>query len=109
MKKKKRKREIRVFAPFRPVIRREEAELKAHEKALEEEKVKVLTFSRKIRKRFYALPMSIGALLLGFAAYTIVTNAVLVVDSPEATIFFITAFIFLGVTEVLSGLLLMGS
>lgn len=108
MKKKKKKREIRIFAPFRPVIRREEAEMRAHEKALEEERIKVLTFSKKIRRRFYALPMIIGAFLLGFSAYIIITNAFLVASSPEATMFFITAFIFLGVIEVISGLLLMG-
>ena len=107
-KKKKEKREIRIFAPFRPVIRREEAEMRDHERALEEERVKVLTFSRKIRRRFYALPMIIGAFLLGFSVSVIITNAVLVAGSPEATILFITALTLLGVIEVISGLLLMG-
>jgi hypothetical protein len=108
MKKKKEKREIRIFAPFRPVIRREEAEMRAHERTLEEERVKVLTFSKKITRRFYALPLIIGAFLLGFSAYIIAANMVLVAGSPEGTVLFMTAFILIGVIEVISGVLLMG-
>lgn len=108
-KKKKKKREIRIFAPFRPTVRPEEAAMKAQQKALEEERFRVLELSRRIGRRFSLLPVIVGASVLITSIYLVITNTVLMVDSPEIKAFFIALSIFLGVINVVSGLLLMGS
>ncbi|MDH5460056.1 MAG: hypothetical protein OEW71_03360 [Candidatus Bathyarchaeota archaeon] len=108
-KKKKKKREIRIFAPFRPTVRPEEATVKTQRKALEEERFGVLELSRRISRKFGPLPAIVGASLLITSIYLVITNTVLTADSPEAKAFFIVLSIFLGVVNVVAGLLLMGS
>ena len=109
MRKKRKRREIRIFAPFRPSLRPEEAVIKAQRKALEEERYKVLEFSRRISRKFSLLPIMAGASLLITSTYMFVTNAVLIVDSPEIKVLFITLLVLLGIVNVVAGLLLMGS
>ena len=108
-KKKKKKREIRIFAPFRPTVRPEEATMKAQRKALEEERFGVLELSRRIGRKFSPLPVIVGASLLITSIYLVITNTFLMADSPEIKAFFIALSIFLGVINVVAGLLLMGS
>ena len=108
-KKKKKKREIRIFAPFRPTVRPEEATIKAQRKALEEERFRVLELSRRIGRKFSPLPVIVGASLLITSIYLVITNTFLMADSPEIKAFFIALSIFLGVINVVAGLLLMGS
>lgn len=108
-KKKKKKREIRIFAPFRPAVRPEEATIKAQRKALEEERFGVLELSRRIGRKFGPLPVIVGASLLIASIYLVITNTVLMANSPEVKAFFIVLSVFLGVINVVAGLLLMGS
>lgn len=107
--KKKKKREIRIFAPFRPSIRPEEAIIKAQRKALEEERFKVLEFSRRISRKFSPLPIIVGVSLLITSTYLFITNTGLAADSSEIKALFIMLSIILGVINVVTGLLLMGS
>ena len=107
---KNEKHEIRVSAPSRPSLRPEEAIIKTQQKALEEERFRVLELSRRIGKKFAPMPIIVGASLLIISVYLIVTNAVLtflMVGSPEIKTFFIVLSIFWGVVNVVTGLLLM--
>ena len=110
--KKKKKREIRISAPIRPTLRPEEAIIKAQQKALEEERFRVLEFSRRIGKKFGPIPVIVGAYLLIISVYLVITDTVLTVlmaGSPEIKVFFTVFSIFLGVVNAVTGLLLMGS
>lgn len=107
-KKKKKKRHIRVFAPLKPVIHPEEEEVRRRDRRLEEERLKVLRFSRKARKPFGVFAMVVGAFVFGFFTYFLCTNIVLEATIPEIKILLIGLFLFLGVVNVVAGLLLIG-
>ena len=108
--KKKKEREIRIPAPIKPTLRPEEAVIKAQRKALEEERFRVLEFSRRIGKKFGPMPIIVGASLLTISVYLVITDAVLTVlmaGSPEIKAFFTVLSILFGVVNVVTGLLLM--
>lgn len=107
-RKKKEKRHIRVFAPFKPVVHPEEAEMRMRDRRLEEERLKVLRFSRKARKPFGVFTMVVGAFIFGFFTYFLCTNIVLEIATPEIEIALISLVLFLGVVNVVAGLLLIG-
>ena len=74
---------------------------KVHELSLEKEKLRVLRFSRKTGGKFSYVMFTVGAFLLLSALYTtMITN-----NLPSNLTF--TIIVFLGVTNVLSGLLLL--
>jgi len=106
---RKKKREIRIFAPFRPTVRPEEAVIKAQQKDLEEERFRALELSRRIGKKFSPMPVILGASLLMISVYLVITNTGLTAGSPEFKAFFIVFSIFLGIINIVTGLLLMGS
>lgn len=108
-RKKRRKREIRVFTPLRPTIRSEDAELKAHEMELEKERLKVLEFSQKIGAKFSAILITVGVAFLSFSAYLAITGVAVTVAAPENRMIFAGALIFMGIINIVGGLLLIGS
>lgn len=108
--KKKKEREIRIPAPIKPTLRPEEAVIKAQRKALEEERFRVLEFSRRIGKKFGPIPIIVGASLLIISVYLVITDTVLTLlmaGSQEIKAFFTVFSILLGVVNVVTGLLLM--
>ena len=108
-RRKRRKREIRVFAPLRPTIRPEDAELKAHKIELEKERLKVLEFSQKIGAKFSAILIAVGTAFLCFSAYLTITGTVVTVGALENKMLFAGVLIFMGIVNIIGGLLLMGS
>mgnify|MGYP000088294767 CR=1 FL=1 len=108
MSSKKKKRSIRVFAPFKPVLRPEEATLRKYEKMFEKERLKVLEFSHRIRKGFGVISMIMGAFIFGFFTYFLATSIVLPVASPEIRVGMLVLVVLLGVVNVIAGLLLIG-
>ena len=110
MTKKKEKKEITVRAPSKPATPPEKKAEKATEKALEEERFGVLKISRKVGTYFSASLLAAGFLLLCLFAYVTVTGQVdWVTISPETTFFGFILWIFVGIINIVSGFLLMGS
>jgi len=107
-REKRKKRRIRVFAPFKPVLPPEEAKIKTQEKRLEEERLKVLEFSRKTRKGFGLLSMIVGAFTFGFFAYFLWTGLPLKAATTEIKIALLALALLLGATNIIVGLLLIG-
>jgi hypothetical protein len=106
--KKKKKQRIRVFAPFKPVIHPEEEEIRTQEKRLEEERLKVLEFSRKTRKGFGVFSMAVGAFIFGFFAYFVWTGMTLKAVTTEIKIALLALAVLLGAINIITGLLLIG-
>ena len=110
MVKKKNEKEIVVRAPSKPVIHPEKKAEKAAEKALEEERFGVLEISHRLGMYFSASILVSGILLLSLFAYVMVTGyASWIMISPEITFLGLAIWIFVGVVNVVGGLLLMGS
>ncbi|MGC9345912.1 MAG: hypothetical protein ACP5ER_03870 [Candidatus Bathyarchaeales archaeon] len=110
MTKKKEKKEIIVQAPPKPVTPPEKKAEKAAEKALEEEKFGVLEISRKVGKHFSTAMLVAGVLLLCLFAYITVTGqGDWMTMSPEMTFLGFVLWIFVGIVNIVGGLLLMGS
>lgn len=104
------KEEIIVKAPSKPVVSPEKKAGKAIEKALEEEKFGTLEISNRFGSYFGASAIFAGVLLLCIFAYVSITGqAGLVVLSSEATAFSLALWVFVGLVNIISGLLLMGS
>lgn len=109
-RKKKEKKEIVVRAPSKSVIPPEKRAERTAERALEEERFGVLEISREVGMCFSASMLVAGALLLCLFAYVTVTgHAGWVVISPETPFLGLVVWIFVGIVNILGGLLLMGS
>jgi hypothetical protein len=107
---KKKKKEIVVRAPSKPVTHPEKKAEKAAEKALEEERFGVLRISHKVGVYFSASILVSGVLLLCLFTYVTVTGYVdWIIISPEITFLGLAVWIFVGIVNVVGGLLLMGS
>ena len=110
--KKKKKREMKVSAPLRPTLRPEETIARTRQKDLQGERFEVLELARKIGKKFGLISVVIGSSLLIFLIYLLVTDGVLtsvVISSPEIEVFSLIFSIFLGVVNIVTGLLLMSN
>ena len=109
-RKKEKKRETEVSAPPKPTLRPEETMARTRQKELQGERFEVLELARKIGKKFGLIPMVFGSSLLVFLVYLFATDLVLtslVTSSPETEVFFVILSIFLGIANVVTGLLLM--
>jgi hypothetical protein len=110
MVKEKKKREITVRAPPKPVTPSEKAVEKAAEKALEEERFGVLEISRRLGTYFSASVLAAGVLLLCLSAYVMLAGRVdWMITSLETTFLGFITLIFVGIINVIGGFLLMGS
>jgi hypothetical protein len=110
MTEDKEKEEIVVKAPTKPVVSPEEKAEKAIEKSLEEERFEVLQISSRIGAYFGASVVFVGVLLLCLFAYVSISGQVgLIILSSEATSFSLVLWVFVGIVNIISGFLLMGS
>jgi hypothetical protein len=110
MAEDKEKEEIIVKAPSKSVVSPEEKAEKAIEKALEEERFGTLQISNRFGSYFGVSVSFAGVLLLCLFAYASITSqAGLVVLSSEATAFSLVLWVFVGIVNIVSGFLLMGS
>jgi formate-dependent nitrite reductase membrane component NrfD len=110
MTEDKEKEEIIVRAPSKPVVSPEKRAEKAIEKALEEERFETIQVSSKIGSYFGASVVFAGVLLLCLFAYIGITGQVgLIILSSEATAFSLVLWVFVGIVNIISGFLLMGS
>lgn len=110
MREDEEKEEITVKAPSKPVVSPEKKAEKAIEKALEEERFGTLQISSRIGTYFGASVIFVGVLLLCLFAYISITGQVgWIILSSEATWFSIALWVFVGLVNIISGFLLMGS
>lgn len=106
----KKKKEIVVRAPSKPVTPPEKKAEKAAEKALEEERFGVLEVSRRVGVFFGVSVLTAGVLLLCLFAYVTITGHMdWMAISPETAFLGVIVWIFVGVVNIVGGLLLMGS
>jgi hypothetical protein len=104
------KEEITVKAPSKPVVAQEKKAEKAVQKALEEERFGTLQVSRRIGVYFGALTVVVGVLLLALLAYSGITGQIGgIVLSPRSAVFGFALWVFVGLVNIISGFLLMGS
>jgi hypothetical protein len=109
-KEKEEKEEITVKAPAKPVVSPEKQAEKAAAKSLEEEKFEVLQISSRIGAYFGTSVIFVGVLLLCLFVYVSISGQVgLIVLSSEATSFSLVLWVFVGIVNIISGFLLMGS
>lgn len=110
MTEDKEKEEIIVKAPSKPVVSPEKKAKKAIEKSLEEERFELRQISNKIGSYFGVAVVFVGVLLLCLFAYVSITGqAGLIILSSEATAFNLVLWIFVGLLNVITGLLLLES
>jgi hypothetical protein len=110
MAKKKREKEIVVRGPSKPVTHPEKKAERKAEKALEEERFGVLQVSHKVGMYFSASMLVSGVLLLCLFTYVMVTgHPDWIIISPEMTFTALVVWIFVGIVNILGGLLLVGS
>jgi len=106
----KKKKEIVVRAPPRPVTQPEKKAEKTREKALEEERFGVLQISHEISTYFSASLLASGVLLLCLFTYVTVTDhADWIIISPSMTFLGIVVWVWVSIISFLGGLLLIGS
>lgn len=110
MADEKKKKEIVVRAPPKPVAPPEKKAEKAAEKALEEERFGTLKVSRKVGIGFSASMLTAGALFLFIFAYSTFTGQTdRFITSPETSLPNLVLWVFVSITNIVGGLLLMGS
>jgi hypothetical protein len=110
MAKKKNEKEIVVRAPSKPVTHPEKKTEKAAEKSLEEERFGVFRVSHKVGRYFSLSILVSGVLLLCLFTYVTVTGYIdWIIISPEITFWGLVIWVFVGMVNVVGGLLLMGS
>lgn len=106
----KKKKEVVVRAPSKPVTPPEKKTEKATEKALEEERFGVLEISRRIGTFFGVSVLTAGVLLLCLFAYVTITGHMdWIAISAETSFLGVIVWIFVGVANIVGGLLMMGS
>lgn len=104
------KEEIVVRAPSKPVVSPERKAEKAIETALEEERFGTLQISKKFGSYFGASAIAAGIVLLCIFAFVAITGQVgWMSRSSGAAVFSIVLWIFVGIVNIVSGFLLMGS
>ena len=105
-----KKEEIVVPGPSKPVTHPEKEAQKKAEKALEEERFNVLQVSRKIGTSFSASLLVAGTLLSILLLYAFLTGQIdRIILSSEYALPSLAVWVFVGITNVLGGFLLMGS
>jgi hypothetical protein len=110
MTEDEKKEEITVKAPAKPVVSPEKKAEKAIAKSLEEERFEVLKISKRIGAYFGTAVIFVGVLLLCLFAYVSITGQVRLIGlSPEATSFSLVLWVFVGIVNIITGFLLMGS
>jgi hypothetical protein len=110
MTEDKEKEEIIVKAPSKPVVSPEKKAEKAIEKALEEERFGTLQVSKRFGSYFGASAIVAGVVLLCIFAFVAITGQVGWISmSSEAAVFSIVLWVFIGIVNIVSGFLLMGS
>lgn len=110
MPKKKTEKEIVVSGPPKLVTPPEKRSRRYKEKALEDERFGVLKISQQTGACFSASMLAVGSLLLCISAYVIVTGyGDWIVISSEMPFWGLIVWVFTGITNVVGGLLLMGS
>ena len=103
-------KEIVVRGPSKPATPPEKKAEKDAERALEEERFGVLQISQKVGFYFSASILVSGILLLCFSLYVAVAgSADWIMISYEMTFLSRFMWIFVGIMNILSGLLLIGS
>ena len=106
----KKKKEVVVRAPSKPVTPPEKKAEKAAEKALEEERFGVLEISRRVGTFFGISVLTAGVLLLCLFAYVTITGHMdWMATSAETSFLGVIVWTFVGVVNVVGGLLLMGA
>lgn len=103
---RRKKKEITVPPPRIPSKRPAEKARKAQAMSIEKERLGTLEAARKVGKVFSGLTIGAGVLLLLFSVSLTMTGPL--TSSPEMKLFFIVMLAFLGVVNMVSGLLLMG-
>jgi len=103
---RKKKREIRVSVPSKPIASSEELATKARERIMEEERMEVIHVARRFGKFFGGLTIAFGIILLTLSFYMIMSGQAIV--PSEMKLLFIVFLALLGVVNTVSGLLLMG-
>jgi hypothetical protein len=110
MTEDKDKEEIVVKAPSKSVVSPEVKAEKAIEKALEEERFGTLQISRKFGSYFGISAMVAGVVLLCIFAFVAITGqAGLIGMLSETSAFSIILWVFVGIVNIVSGFILMGS
>jgi len=110
MSEDKDKEEIVVKAPSKPVVSPEKKAEKAIEKALEEERFGTLKISNKFGSYFGVSAIVAGVVLLCIFAFVAITGQVSWISmSSEAAVFSFVLWILVGIVNIVSGFLLMGS
>ena len=105
----KKKKEIVVQAPSKSATPPEKKAEKVAEKALEEERIGVLKISCKAGQCFSVSVLIAGVLLLSLFGYITMTGHTdWMAISPEPSFLTLVVWIFVGVVNVVGGLLLMG-
>ena len=106
----KKKKEVVVRAPSKPVTPPEKKAEKAAEKALEEERFGVLEISHRVGTCFGFSVLIAGVLLLCLFAYVTITGHMdWMATSAETAFLGVIVWIFVGVVNIVGGLLLMGT
>jgi hypothetical protein len=106
----KKKKEIVVRAPSKSATTPEKKAEKVAEKALEEERFGVLEVSCKAGQCFSVSVLLAGVLLLSLFGYITMTGHIdWMAISPEPSFLGLVVWIFVGVVNIVGGLLLMGS
>lgn len=102
----RKKKEITVPAPNIPSRGPAERARKAQAMTIEEERLDTLEVVQKVGKAFSGLTIVAGVLLILFSVYLTITDPL--TSSPEMKLLFIVMLAFLGIVNMVSGLLLMG-
>jgi len=102
--------EIVVLGPLKPVTPPEKKREKALERALEEERFGVLHISRKVGESFSVSMLVAGICLISVLAYFGFTGQQVWLVTYSGTFpWAIVFWIFLGIVNIVGGMLLMGS
>jgi len=103
---RKKKREIRVSLPSKPIVSSEGSAMKAKERIMEEERMEVIHAACRVGKFFGGLTIAFGIMLLVLSFYMIMSGQLSIPSDMKS--FFIVFLALLGVVNTVSGLLLMG-
>lgn len=102
-------KDITVKAPSKPVISPEKKAEKTIEKSLEEERFGVLQFPKKIGRYLGITAVVTGCILIFLFAYMIATGRTIgILFSPETTSLSLAFWAFVGIFNIVIGLLFLG-
>jgi len=103
---RKKKRGTRVSLSSKPITPSEESAMKARERIMEEERMKVIHVARRVGKFFGGLTIAFGIILLVLSLYMIASGQASLPSEMKSL--FVVFLALLGVVNTVSGLLLMG-